>query len=142
MYAAAHGLTWLASNLADRGPVLLVVDDVHWADAPSLRWLAQLARRLDEQALGVLVAVRAGEPAGEPELLAELRAIAAEPPLRPRPLARPPPRRSCASGCRRPARGSRTPATPSPAATRSCSARSSLTWSPSGAHRPMRSRRV
>jgi DNA-binding NarL/FixJ family response regulator len=86
MHAAAHGLVWLATNLADRIPTLLVVDDVHWADAPSLRWLAQLARRLDELRLGVLCAVRAGEPAAEPELLAELVAAAAEPPIRPRAL--------------------------------------------------------
>ena len=86
MHAAAHGLTWLASNLADRSPALLVVDDVHWADAPSLRWLAQLARRLDGLALGVLCAIRAGEPAAAPDLLAELLAAAPEPPLRPRPL--------------------------------------------------------
>jgi DNA-binding NarL/FixJ family response regulator len=86
MHAAAHGLTWLVSNLAERGPTLLVVDDVHWADAPSLRWLAQLARRLDELAVGVLCAVRAGEPAGEPELLGELLAAAPEPPVRPHPL--------------------------------------------------------
>jgi len=37
MYAAARGLVWLAVNLAARGPALLVVDDVHWADAQSLR---------------------------------------------------------------------------------------------------------
>ena len=86
MYAALHGLVWLATNLAARGPALLVVDDVHWADAPSLRWLVQLARRLDELPLGVLCAVRSGEPAGEPELLAELLAAAPEPPLRPRAL--------------------------------------------------------
>ena len=86
MHAAAHGLTWLASNLADRSPALLVVDDVHWADAPSLRWLAQLARRLDGLALGLLCAIRAGEPAAAPDLLAELLAAAPEPPLRPRPL--------------------------------------------------------
>ena len=85
MYAAAHGLTWLASDLAEQAPLLLVADDVHWADAPSLRWLGQLARRLDELPLGVLCAVRAGEPVPEPELLAELLA-AAEPPVRPRPL--------------------------------------------------------
>ena len=30
MHAAAHGLTWLASNLAERTPALLVIDDVHW----------------------------------------------------------------------------------------------------------------
>ena len=86
MYAAAHGLTWLASGLAERGPTVLIVDDVHWADAPSLRWLVQLTRQLGELPLGLLCAVRAGEPPGEPGLLAELLAAAAEPPVRPRPL--------------------------------------------------------
>lgn len=86
MYAAAHGLTWLATNLAERGPALLVVDDVHWADAPSLRWLAQFARGLDDLAVGILCAVRAGEPCRRPELLAELLALAPDPPLRPRAL--------------------------------------------------------
>ena len=85
-HAAVHGLVWLACNLAERGPALLVVDDVHWADAASLRWLVHLAPRLDELPLGVLCAVRAGEPPGAPELLAELLAAAPEPPLRPRPL--------------------------------------------------------
>ena len=75
---------WPATSPSS-APPLLVVDDVHWADAPSLRWLGQLARRLDELPLGVLCAVRAGEPVPEPELLAELLA-AAEPPVRPRPL--------------------------------------------------------
>jgi DNA-binding CsgD family transcriptional regulator len=86
MYAAGRGLSWLAANLAERSPVLLMIDDVHWADAPSLRWLAQLARGLDGQALGVLVAVRSGEPASEPDLLAELLAAAPGPPVRPRAL--------------------------------------------------------
>jgi DNA-binding CsgD family transcriptional regulator len=86
MYAAARGLVWLAANLAARGPAVLVVDDVHWADAPSLRWLAQLARDLDGMALGVLCAVRSGEPPSDPGLLAELLAAAPEPPVRPRPL--------------------------------------------------------
>jgi DNA-binding CsgD family transcriptional regulator len=86
MYAAARGLAWLAANLAERGPALLVVDDVHWADAPSLRWLAQLARDLDGLALGVLCAVRSGEPATAPSLLAELEAAAPDPPVRPHPL--------------------------------------------------------
>jgi DNA-binding NarL/FixJ family response regulator len=59
---------------------------VHWADAPSLRWLAVLARSLAELRLGVLCAVRSGEPPGAPELLAELLAAAPEPPVRPRAL--------------------------------------------------------
>lgn len=86
MHAAARGLVWLAANLATRGPAVLVVDDVHWADALSLRWLAQLARDLDGMALGVLCAVRSGEPPSDPGLLAELVAAAPEPPVRPRPL--------------------------------------------------------
>lgn len=86
MHASMHGLVWLACNLAERAPTLLVVDDVHWADAASLRWLAQLARRLDGLPLGVLCAVRTGEPPTDAELLAELRAAASEPALRPRPL--------------------------------------------------------
>ena len=86
MHAAARGLVWLASNLGERGPAVLVVDDVHWADAPSLRWLALLAPSLGELPIGVLCAVRSGEPAAAPELLAELLARAPEPPVRPRAL--------------------------------------------------------
>jgi hypothetical protein len=38
-HAAMHGLYWLAAGLAARHPLVLVVDDVHWADSASLRWL-------------------------------------------------------------------------------------------------------
>ncbi|GAA2703482.1 ATP-binding protein [Actinoplanes palleronii] len=82
MHAAAHGLTWLTCGLAARSGTVLVVDDVHWADAPSLRWLGQLSRRLAGLPLGILCAVRSGEPPAEPDLLAELLA-AAGPPVRP-----------------------------------------------------------
>jgi hypothetical protein len=82
MHAAVRGLVWLASNLSERGPAVFAVDDVHWADAPSLRWLALLARSLDELPIGVLCAVRSGEPAAAPGLLAS----APEPPVRPRAL--------------------------------------------------------
>jgi predicted ATPase len=83
MHATAHGLTWLAGNLAERAPVLLAVDDVHWADVPSLRWLAQLARDLDGLTLAVVCSVRSGEPPGDSNLLAELLAAAPGPPIRP-----------------------------------------------------------
>src|SRR5689334_19635762 len=62
-FAVLHGLYWLVVNLAARGPLLIAVDDAHWADEPSLRWLAYLARRLDGLAAGVLVALRPGDPA-------------------------------------------------------------------------------
>src|SRR5919108_5482773 len=32
MFAAVHGLYWLVANLAARGPLVLGLDDVHWAD--------------------------------------------------------------------------------------------------------------
>ncbi len=65
---ALHGLFWLLANLADGGPVLLVADDAHWADEPSLRFLAYLARRIDALALALLIATRpipGGSPAAE-----------------------------------------------------------------------------
>jgi DNA-binding NarL/FixJ family response regulator len=86
MHAAARGLVWLVENLADRGLAVLIIDDVHWADAPSLRWLALLGNSLAELPVAVVCAVRAGEPAAAPELLAEVLATAPEPPLRPRAL--------------------------------------------------------
>jgi len=71
-YAAMHGLYWLVANLAARQPLVLAVDDAHWADAPSLRWLAHLAARVEHLPVALLLAVRDGPD--EPELIGELRA--------------------------------------------------------------------
>ncbi|MBG0560385.1 ATP-binding protein [Actinoplanes aureus] len=81
MHAAAHGLFWLTARYAAVQPVLLCVDDVHWADPPSLRWLAGLARGITELPLALVVAVRSGEP--DAESLAELLATAIPLPLHP-----------------------------------------------------------
>lgn len=83
-HAALHGLTWLAANLAADAPLLIVVDDVHWADAPSLRWLAHLAARIGTLRALALLAVRTGEPASAPALLDEVLANAER--VRPAPL--------------------------------------------------------
>ena len=72
-FAVLHGLYWLAANLADRRPLLIAVDDAHWADEPSLRWLAYLAPRLEGLALALLVALRPGEPASTGASLTALR---------------------------------------------------------------------
>jgi DNA-binding CsgD family transcriptional regulator len=61
-FAITHALYWLALRLAEREPVLVVIDDVHWADEPSLRWLVYLSGRISAAAIGVLVAARPGEP--------------------------------------------------------------------------------
>jgi predicted ATPase len=53
-FAASHSLYWLLANLALSGPVVVAIDDLQWADEPSLRWLIYLCRRLE--GLPVLVA--------------------------------------------------------------------------------------
>ena len=75
-FAVVHGLYTFVANLAERRPLVILVDDAHWADTASLRWLSYLAGRLDAMSALVLVAVRAADPAG---VDASLAAIAAEP---------------------------------------------------------------
>src|SRR5438105_12819310 len=71
-FAMLHGLYWLAANFASRRPTLLVVDDLHWADEPSLRWLAYLARRIEGLPLLLLAGTRPLEQANSPTLVSEL----------------------------------------------------------------------
>jgi DNA-binding CsgD family transcriptional regulator len=59
-FAVLHGLYWLTANLAGVRRLLVVVDDVQWADEPSLRWLAYLASRVEGLAVAVVVAVGPG----------------------------------------------------------------------------------
>jgi hypothetical protein len=69
-YAWQHGLYWLASNLSADLPAVLVVDDLQWCDAPSARALAFIARRLEGQALALILATRPLDPARMPEAAA------------------------------------------------------------------------
>jgi predicted ATPase len=58
-----HGLFWLTANLTARRPALLAIDDLHWCDPSSLRWLAYLLARLE--GLSLLV-VGSGRPSPVP----------------------------------------------------------------------------
>jgi DNA-binding CsgD family transcriptional regulator len=69
-FAVLHGLYWLCVNLAADRPVALVVDDAHWADAASLRFLAFLLPRLEEVRVAVLLAARPAEAGPARSLLA------------------------------------------------------------------------
>ena len=64
-FRVAHALTWLVLDLAERQPLALAVDDAHWADIPSLRWLAFLARRLHGVPALVLIAARPAETSSD-----------------------------------------------------------------------------
>jgi DNA-binding CsgD family transcriptional regulator len=51
-----------------------VIDDVHWADGPSLRWLAYLTRRIDGLRVAMLLGRRVGEPSVADEVLERIEA--------------------------------------------------------------------
>ena len=84
-FSTLHGLYWLTANLAAREPLVLLVDDCHWVDRPSLRFLAHLTARLDALPILVLGSVRGGNPATAPGLLDEMLSLATET-IRPSPL--------------------------------------------------------
>ena len=75
-FATLHGLFWLTANLAERAPVLVAVDDLQWCDAPSLRFLSYLARRVDGLPVIVACSTRVGEPGAETSLIGELESEA------------------------------------------------------------------
>nr|MDQ3642213.1 AAA family ATPase [Actinomycetota bacterium] len=85
-FGVMNGLYWLTSNLASREPLLLEVDDAHWCDNPSLRFLLYLANRLEGLPITLAVAARLTEPGTSEPLLSELRASGAATAVRPTPL--------------------------------------------------------
>jgi predicted ATPase len=79
-----HALWWVAADLAASRPLLIAVDDAQWADAPSLRFVAHLARRLGDLPIVLLVASRPPTERSGP--LAELAAARDGRRLLPQPL--------------------------------------------------------
>ena len=84
--AMLHGLYRLTAALARRTPLLLAVDDAHWADDPTLRFLDYLARRIDELPALLVATGDGAEPAQHDGLWHRLAAEPAAETLRPRPL--------------------------------------------------------
>ncbi len=76
-FAVLHGLYWLVCNLAASAPLLLVIDDGHWGDDPSVRWLAYLASRLEGLSVSLLISMRPDYPARTRRSLLALRGEAA-----------------------------------------------------------------
>ncbi len=85
LYPLLNGLYWLLVNLAERAPLVVLVDDAQWADLPSLQFLGFLARRLDSARALVTIAIRSAEP-GADELIDDLLAAEELTLLRPKNL--------------------------------------------------------
>ena len=86
MYRMLHGLYWLFVNLTADAPVAAAVDDAHWGDSASLRFLAFLQSRLAELPFVLLIALRSGAPDAERAPLAALAGAPDAVVLQPRPL--------------------------------------------------------
>jgi DNA-binding CsgD family transcriptional regulator len=85
-FAILHGLFWLTANAAARRPLLLAVDDLHWCDSASLRWLAYLVPRIEGLPLIVIVGLRPAEPGADPVVLGQILSDPLTLVVRPAPL--------------------------------------------------------
>jgi DNA-binding CsgD family transcriptional regulator len=71
-FAVLHGLYWLTINLCSERALLLAVDDLHWCDRASLRFLAYLARRLEDLPIVLVASLRSSAPEADQAILQEL----------------------------------------------------------------------
>ena len=62
-FGVLYGLFWVTANIAADGPLLLLIDDLHWCDQASLRFVAYLERRLEGLHVLVAAAARTSEHA-------------------------------------------------------------------------------
>jgi DNA-binding SARP family transcriptional activator len=74
-YRMFEAVVGLLSAISRSAPILLVLDDLHWADRPTLLLLRHLARARDPRRLLILAAYRSTEEAsaGMPAMLADLQ---------------------------------------------------------------------
>ena len=66
----AHSMLWLCAALTDgSAPMMLVIDDAHWADRPSLEVISYLARRVSDVPVLIVLAFRPDVPDAASDLL-------------------------------------------------------------------------
>ena len=63
-------MLWLCAAITDGGaPMMLVIDDGHWADRPSLEVISYLARRVSDVPMLIVLAFRPDVPGAASDLL-------------------------------------------------------------------------
>jgi DNA-binding CsgD family transcriptional regulator len=67
-FAVLHGLYWVTAALSERSPLLLAIDDVHWADPASVDYVNFLLPRLEELPVLLVVTLRPDDPTAPPNL--------------------------------------------------------------------------
>ena len=61
-FGVVHGLYWLTVNLAEHRSMAILIDDVHWADDFTLRYLVYIAERIEDVPVALVVVIRTGDP--------------------------------------------------------------------------------
>jgi DNA-binding CsgD family transcriptional regulator len=85
--AALNGLYRLLTDLAEKTPVVVIVDDMQWVDPPSARFLGFLARRVESTPVALIVGARSNRNQHD-ESLDEILTTAEIMLLQPRSLSR------------------------------------------------------
>jgi DNA-binding CsgD family transcriptional regulator len=85
-FATFAALLRLTEDLSAERPLMLVVDDLHLCDEPSLQFLGYLVRRLDRMSVSVLATLRPFERTASAPLLGELVGDPLATSVRPSPL--------------------------------------------------------
>ncbi len=85
-FAILHGLFWLTANVAHDAPLLLAIDDLHWCDPASLRFVDYLAQRIEGLPIVLAATLRPNEPDVDSLLLDSFAAGPLVTELRPHPL--------------------------------------------------------
>jgi DNA-binding NarL/FixJ family response regulator len=73
-HAASHAVFWLTANIARHTPLVILLDDLQWADAASLHWLIHLVRRMADLPVTIIAALDGSVTAASPRLVEMLRA--------------------------------------------------------------------
>ena len=65
-FALVHGTYWACARICEQQPTAFLIDDLQWADDPSVQALRYLGRRAEELPAALILAARSGEgrPAG------------------------------------------------------------------------------
>jgi DNA-binding CsgD family transcriptional regulator len=85
-FAILQGLYWLTIGVAGPAPLVIAVDDLHWCDVPSLRYLGYLVRRLEGLNVTLMCTLRSYEGRARATLLGEIVNDPLTVTLRPGPL--------------------------------------------------------
>ncbi|MEV6319051.1 AAA family ATPase [Streptomyces sp. NPDC051776] len=71
-FSILHGLYWLTADICETQPIAIMVDDLHWADSDSLKFLSYLMPRLEDIQACVVGTLRPFQANDQPNALDQI----------------------------------------------------------------------